>query len=86
MSLWLALHLGVAIYFASIIVSGGLYYAGGTVLSPLRTKAFCLPNLALMQVELEGHGLCVLQLYGTFWLGLKRLCAILSFKVSHTII
>lgn len=62
-SFWLALHLGGAIYFASIIVSGGLYHAGGTALSPLRTKAFCLASLALMKVELEGRGLLVLQLY-----------------------
>ncbi len=59
----LALHLGGAIYLASIIVSGGLYHAGGKALSPLRTKAFCLASLALMQVELEGRSLRVLQLY-----------------------
>ncbi len=57
-SLWLALHLGGAVYFASIIVSGGLYYAGGIARSPLRTKGFCLTSFALMQVDLEGRSLC----------------------------
>lgn len=53
-----ALHLGGAIYFAFIIVSGGLYHAGGIAPRLLRTKAFCLASSALVQVEVEGHCVC----------------------------
>ena len=52
-----------AIYFASIIVSVGLYYTGGSAPNPQRTKAFCVARSSLMQVELEGHRQHVLQLY-----------------------
>lgn len=52
------------------------------VYQPLRTKAFCLASLVLMQVELEGHSLCPSAVscphYGTFLL--------LVLKVNHTMI
>ena len=83
-SLPLILHLGAAIYFASIKVSGELQHAGGTALSPLRTKAFCLACLVLMQVELEGLNLCVLQLWDISLLGLRRPLIKLFLNVSYT--
>lgn len=70
MSLWLA------IYFASIIVSGGLYYTGGSALNPQRTKAFCVASLSLMQVELERQtarpsAVSTID-YGRFWAARAR--------------